>query len=130
MEILILVLAVIIASAIIELAKAIGKYGFKTVIKSIAYVIFCPIKAIKAGKEKRRYNRLIKENKAVWTVGQEMDKINNLQRYQKDPRVLSDPRVKAFTIAREVAINKAQQKANKKKSKKSGTSKAFDKITK
>lgn len=130
MEILIIVLAVIVASAIIELAKTIGKYGFKTVFKSIMFVIFSPKKALTLRKEKQSHRKLIKENRAVWIAGQEMDKINNLSRYKKDPRILSDPRVKAFALARETAANKAAEKENKKINKKSGTSKDFDKITK
>lgn len=127
---ILLVFAVVVIVNLISLAAfAIVRKGIKQSLKALLFTVKSPIKAYKLFASKKADRKLIKENKAYWTVGRELDKVDALTRYKKDARVISHPSVKEFDLKRKAKENSIAIKANKKAGK-SKSAKQFNKITK
>lgn len=122
-------LVLAIAYFIVMGVKLAFRLGLKGTVAVITLPVRAPKKFIAIMRAKRADRKLIKENRAYWVVGQDMDKVENLARYKKSEQVISHPSVKAFELKRKEKANRKAIKENKKAAK-SKASKTFDKIVK
>lgn len=120
------VLIVIILESLFASIKKVRQVGFKYARKSIVLFIKSPIKTIKLMKKKSLDRKEFRVNRNIWNKGKELDKIDDLNRYKKDSRVMNSSEVKLSLNVYEKDILKSELKESKKDSK----DKKFDRITK